>query len=136
MIATLVFTFTNINLTQAEPLRFVGLDNYANAGRRPADLGIARGHPQVRAPGPAGRGPRSVRASRCCSTAATSRAPGIFRILFFLPYVVPFVAGVLIWQSMLNTDSGWINEFLRLARASPTRRTGCRTRPGSTRASS
>ncbi len=27
MIATLGFTFTNINLTQAEPLRFVGLDN-------------------------------------------------------------------------------------------------------------
>ena len=26
---------------------------------------------------------------------------------------MPFVAGVLIWQSMLNTDSGWINEFLR-----------------------
>ncbi len=41
------------------------------------------------------------------------KAAGVFRILFFLPYVVPFVAGVLIWQSMLNTDSGWINEFLR-----------------------
>ena len=28
MIATFVFTFTNINLAQAEPLRFVGLKNY------------------------------------------------------------------------------------------------------------
>src|SRR4051812_29511737 len=28
MIATLVFTFTNINLDQREPLRFVGADNY------------------------------------------------------------------------------------------------------------
>ena len=28
MIATLVFTFTNINLNQADPLRFVGLKNY------------------------------------------------------------------------------------------------------------
>ena len=33
-------------------------------------------------------------------------------MLFFLPYVVPFVAGVLIWQQMLG-ESGWINEFLR-----------------------
>jgi len=28
MIATLAFTFTNINLAQAEPLKFVGLHNY------------------------------------------------------------------------------------------------------------
>ena len=30
MIATFVFTFTNINLIQDEPIRFVGLENYAN----------------------------------------------------------------------------------------------------------
>ncbi len=30
-----------------------------------------------------------------------------------MPYVVPFVAGVIIWQSMLNADSGWLNQFLR-----------------------
>ena len=29
------------------------------------------------------------------------RASGLFRVLIFLPYVVPFVAGVLIWQNML-----------------------------------
>src|SRR6476646_9599632 len=28
MAATLVFSFTNINLSQTEPLRFVGLENY------------------------------------------------------------------------------------------------------------
>ena len=33
-------------------------------------------------------------------------------MLFFLPYVVPFVAGVLIWQEMLS-DNGWMNDFLR-----------------------
>ena len=30
MIATLIFTFTNVTLTQDTPLRFVGLENYAN----------------------------------------------------------------------------------------------------------
>ncbi len=33
MIATFLFTFTNINLQQAEPLRFVGLDN-CDPGRK------------------------------------------------------------------------------------------------------
>ena len=36
-----------------------------------------------------------------------------FRVLFFLPYVVPFVAGILIWQGMLNPETGWVNGFLR-----------------------
>ena len=30
MVATFIFTFTNINLIQDTPLRFVGLDNYAH----------------------------------------------------------------------------------------------------------
>ena len=30
MIVSLVFTFTNVNLNQEEPLQFVGLKNYAN----------------------------------------------------------------------------------------------------------
>ena len=34
-------------------------------------------------------------------------------MLFFLPYVIPFVSGVLIWQGMLNLETGWINSFLR-----------------------
>ena len=48
------------------------------------------------------------------------KGPGAFRILFFLPYVIPFVAGVLIWQGMLNLETGWVNQFLRfLGRPDP-----------------
>ena len=36
MIATLIFTFTNVTLTQDTPLHFVGLDNYANLISDPA----------------------------------------------------------------------------------------------------
>ena len=28
--------------------------------------------------------------------------------LFFLPYVIPFVSGVLAWQGMLNLETGWV----------------------------
>jgi len=36
------------------------------------------------------------------------RGSSFFRILFFMPYVVPFVASVLIWQQMLNPSGGWV----------------------------
>ena len=62
------------------------------------------------------------------------RGSGGFRVLFYLPYVIPFVAGVLIWRDMLNVDSGWVNGFLRVDRHRASRPTGCRTRPGSTSA--
>jgi multiple sugar transport system permease protein len=40
------------------------------------------------------------------------KAPAVFRTLFYLPYIIPFVAAVLIWNGMLNAESGWINEAL------------------------
>jgi len=42
------------------------------------------------------------------------RGSGGFRVLFYLPYVIPFVAGVLIWRDMLNIDSGWVDGLLRI----------------------
>lgn len=41
------------------------------------------------------------------------KAAPIFRTLFYLPYIVPFVAAVFIWGGMLNSETGWINEALR-----------------------
>jgi multiple sugar transport system permease protein len=41
------------------------------------------------------------------------RGAPLMRSLFFLPYVVPFVAGCLVWEQMLS-DSGWLNGALRL----------------------
>ena len=52
------------------------------------------------------------------------RGSGGFRVLFFLPYVVPFVAGVLIWGGMLNADSGWVNGCRSRSSGSSTRPTG------------
>ena len=38
---------------------------------------------------------------------------GVFRVLLFVPYVVPFVATVLIWGAMVG-DDGWVNKFLAI----------------------
>jgi multiple sugar transport system permease protein len=112
MIATFLFTFTNINLNQAEPLRFVGLDNYTKVlhdQQTWESLGVTLKFAAFALP-------VAVILPFLVALLLSSRhlkAAGIFRILFFMPYVVPFVAGVLIWQSMLNPDSGWIDLALK-----------------------
>jgi multiple sugar transport system permease protein len=36
----------------------------------------------------------------------------LFRSLFYMPYIVPFVAAVFLWGGMLNPETGWINRAL------------------------
>jgi multiple sugar transport system permease protein len=40
-----------------------------------------------------------------------------FRSMFYMPYIVPFVAAVFLWGGMLNPESGWINRALMWAGA-------------------
>jgi ABC-type sugar transport system permease subunit len=110
MVATFLFTFLNITLAQEEPLRFVGLDNYARLlgdGQAWASLGVTLRFALIWLP-------VSVVVPFAIAVVLNSRylrGSGLFRVLFFLPYVVPFVAGVLIWQTMLE-DNGWVNSLL------------------------
>jgi ABC-type sugar transport system permease subunit len=107
MIATFLFTFTNINLEQAKPLRFVGLDNWAALvadAQVWQSLGITLRFALLMLP-------VAILAPLAVALLLNSprlRASGFFRVLFFMPYVVPFVASVLIWQQMLNPSGGWI----------------------------
>lgn len=36
----------------------------------------------------------------------------VFRSLFYMPYIIPFVAAIFLWGGMLNAETGWINRFL------------------------
>jgi multiple sugar transport system permease protein len=111
MIASLVFTFTNINLAQEEPLAFVGLDNYQRLfGDRTTWEALA-----VTFRFAALNLPIAIILPFLVALALNSpllRGAAIFRTLFFMPYVIPFVSGILIWQSMLNLETGWVNAFL------------------------
>jgi ABC-type sugar transport system permease subunit len=113
VVATLIFTFLNIKLDQEQPLRFVGLDNYV------ALFGDAQVWDSllVTLKFAAISLPVAVILPFAVALLLNSRslrASGLFRVLFFLPYVVPFVAGVLIWAQMLNSDTGWLNGLLGL----------------------
>ncbi len=37
-----------------------------------------------------------------------------FRILFYMPYIVPAISGIFVWQAFLNGQTGWLNRILRL----------------------
>ena len=111
MVATLVFSFTNINLTQSQPLQFVGLKNYETLLRDQqtwTSLGITFKFAALALP-------LAVILPLLVALMLHSRhlvVSGAFRILFFLPFVVPFVATVFIWGGMLNPETGWINAAL------------------------
>ncbi len=112
MIATLVMTFLNVTLAQAEPLRFVGADNWSRLfgdSQVWASLSVTLRFALLWLP-------VAIVVPFVVALGLNSKAirgAAIMRSLFFMPYVVPFVAGVLVWEQLLG-DNGWINGGLRL----------------------
>jgi ABC-type sugar transport system permease subunit len=112
IVASFAFTFSNVNLEQAQPLQFVGLRNYQTllSDQRTWDsLAVTLKFGLLALP----IGVCLPFFVALMLHSRHLRAPGAFRILFFLPYVVPFVAGVFIWQGMLSADTGWVDGFLK-----------------------
>lgn len=112
MVATLVMTFLNVTLAQAEPLRFVGADNWSRLfGDKQVwdSLSVTLRFAVLWLP-------VSIIVPFVIALGLNSKAiqgASIMRSLFFMPYVVPFVAGVLVWEQLLG-DDGWINAGLRV----------------------
>lgn len=112
MVASLLFSFTNYNLIHPEETRWVGLVNYLQFFKDPVvrqstvismrfaliSLPIAIVHPILIA---ALLNNKHLRAER------------LFITLFYMTYIVPMVSAVYIWQGMMNTQTGWINLFLK-----------------------
>lgn len=125
MMATLVFSFLNLRITDGifGAPQFVGFDNYIQLWKDPQ----------------AGVNPAYWFSSKTPSSLMITikfalfalpvgiflplglallmnskhlKGQFIFRSLFYMPYIVPFVASVFLWGGMLNTETGWINRFL------------------------
>lgn len=111
IVASLAFTFLNLTLSQEEPLQVVGVDNYVrffNDTRVWESLSVTFRFALLWLP-------VSMVAPFVIALGLNSkriRGAGIMRSLFFMPYVVPFVAGVLIWNQMF-APTGWINNVAR-----------------------
>ncbi len=111
MIATLVFTFTNVTLTGDDPLRFVGFENYEQMFSDPRTwdaLGVTLRFAAIALP----IGLLIPFSVALLLNSKSLRGSRYFQALFFMPFVIPFVAALFAWSGMLNPQTGWINGLL------------------------
>lgn len=118
-IVTFVFSFTERRIT--DPMlsmpHFVGLANYTqlikdaqiwSTGATPGAIWVTLMFALVQLP---------VGLFLPLGLAVLMNSPHLkgqwlFRSLFYMPYIVPFVAAIYLWGGMLNPETGWINRFL------------------------
>lgn len=128
MIATLFFSFIDLNITDGifSTPKFVGFSNYVQlwndpqagvnpkfwfASETPSSLIITIRFALIALP-------VGIFAPLLLALLMNNKflkGQFIFRTLFYMPYIVPFIASVFLWGGMLNTETGWINRFLEFA---------------------
>lgn len=111
MILSFMMTFTNFNPTQPDQIDFIGLDNYRKLFTD-ADLraAIAATTKFFILAIPLAIVQPIVMASML--NAGALRGKRFMTTLFYMTYMVPIVSAILIWQGMLNAETGWINRTL------------------------
>lgn len=113
ILASLVFSFTDFRLTEPESVSFVGLDNYRKLFVDPlvkVSLGVTLRFALLALP-------IGIVLPVALAALLDSKwlvGKPFFRTLFYMPYVVPVVSAIFIWQGVLNAQSGWLNRLLRL----------------------
>ncbi|MDQ5823188.1 MAG: sugar ABC transporter permease [Chloroflexota bacterium] len=114
IVATIFLSFTDYSATKEfAPGNFnmVGLDNYGRLFNDPQllqSLGVTVKFALIAVP-------IGLVIPLSFALLVNSRhlmAPNVFRTLYFLPTVIPIVAGVMVFQGVLNAQSGWINLML------------------------
>ncbi len=113
MIASIVFSFTDYNLTRAGEFNFIGLRNYAQLFTDPlvaTSLSATLKFAAIALP--VGLVLPVLLAALLNSKWLVGKP--FIRTLFYMPYMVPIVSAVAIWGGMLNSESGWINRVLDL----------------------
>ena len=111
VVAGLGFSFTNFQLNKPEEVRFVGLDNYRHLFNDPllaTSLSVTLRYAVLALP------LAIILPIALASLLNSKHLAGqrLFRTLFYMPYIVPVVSAVYIWQGMLNSETGWFNRFL------------------------
>jgi multiple sugar transport system permease protein len=113
LLASLVFSFTDYELVDQDDqaTQFIGLDNW----RRLFDDPDVRHSAWVTVRFAFLFVPMSMFVPLALAYLLTSRhlwGSSVFRILFYLPAIVPFVAATFVWQGFFNDSTGWLNRML------------------------
>jgi multiple sugar transport system permease protein len=108
IIASAYFSFTNFNLFQ-DP-QFIGLHNYQKLAGDPLFWTSLLNTLYLTVIGV----PVSLTAALIAALALNMKVPGqsLFRLIVFLPTVVPVVAATYIWRWLLNAQYGYVNTAL------------------------
>jgi ABC-type sugar transport system permease subunit len=121
MLATLFFTFLNLKITDGILSKpdFAGLENYKqlfqdpqvwSTGATPGSLWVTIKFGLIALP----VGILLPLGIAVLMNNKHLKGQMFFRSMFYMPYIVPFVAAVFLWGGMLNPESGWINRTLIL----------------------
>lgn len=108
MAASLVLSFTNFDLVKPEETRFIGPSNFT----RLFDDSLVVESLLVTVRFALIAIPLALVTPLGLAALLNSKhlfGQRLFRTLFYLPSIVPIVAGTLIWSGVLNTQTGWIN---------------------------
>lgn len=111
--STLAMTFTNYDLVQSEPVRFVGLENYLNLlsdARLGNSLLVTLKYAALAIP----LGLAFPLLLALLLNSKNLWARKLFYTLFYMPYIIPAISTLFIWRGMLNPESGWVNLALRV----------------------
>ncbi len=118
-LATLYFSFLDLNITDGilSAPKFVGTDNYERLFRDPQvfSTGTTPGSLWVTVKFGLIALPVGIFAPLGLALLMNNKhlkGQFLFRTLFYMPFIVPFVAALFLWGGMLNPESGWINRAL------------------------
>ncbi len=114
MVASLIFSFTNYNPIHPDQMKFVGMNNWAYIFSDPQLLNAVK----VTLRFALLSVPLSIILPLGAAVLVNSEhlfGKNIFRTLFYMPYMIPVVVGVMVWGGILNGESGWLNQFLKWA---------------------
>ncbi len=112
MVASLVFSMLDFNLAVPEELQFVGFSNWTRA-LGPAEEVVPSFSKTFKFSAitlPVGLGFSLFLALLLNSEHVKGK--NVLRTLFYAPMMVPGIAGALIWNGVLNEQTGWVNVFI------------------------
>lgn len=111
MVASLYFSFTNFQI--GHEIQWAGLANWQKLFTDPvtlSSLGVTLRFGLLALP-------VSILFPLAIASLLNSKwllGKPIFRIFFYMPYIIPSISAIFVWQSFLNGQTGWFNRLLRL----------------------
>ncbi len=111
ILATFYFSMTNYSPVTPEQTRFLGFENYR---MMPTDAKVTKSL-LVTVRYAVLAIPISFLVGLALAALVNSKhlaGRNFFRTMFFMPSMIPVVAGAMVWSGVMNTQSGWLNLML------------------------